>query len=74
MAGTIVVFVSVNRGAVDVILTETGTGTGPTTTDLRWYCVIMRPPVLLIHLPLLSIRSFYSDDEYFNFYRLLPYS
>ena len=34
LAGTIVVVVSVNRGAVDERLTGTGTRTGSATTDL----------------------------------------
>ena len=34
LAGTILVVVAVNRGAVAGILTWTGTRTGPATTDL----------------------------------------
>ena len=43
-------------------LTGTGTRTGLATTDLIWDCVIIRSPLLLMHLPLLSIRPFYPDD------------
>ena len=34
LAGMLVVVVAVNRGAVSEILTGTGTGAGPATTDL----------------------------------------
>ena len=53
LTGVLVVVVTVNIGSVAVILTGNVTGTGPATTYLIWDCVIMRPPVLLMHLPLL---------------------
>ena len=72
LAGALVVFVAVNRGAVDVILTGTVTSTRTATTDLIWDCVIMNLPILLMHLPILSIHPLYPDDLSLPFCRLLP--
>ena len=39
-----------------------------------WDSVSMRPPVMLMHLPLLSMCLSCPDNASVNFYRLLPYS
>ena len=69
LAGKLVVVVDVNRGAVAVRLT--GTGTGPATTHLIRDFFIMSPTVLLMHPPLLTMFSFYPDDSSLPFYCLL---
>ena len=43
-SGTLVVFVVDNRGAVVGILTKTGTGTGPATTDLIFRLALLKLP------------------------------
>ena len=70
--GALVLVVAINGVAVDVILS--GNGTGTATTDLRKDCVIMHPPVLLMHPHLLSISPFYPDDGYILFCCLLLYA
>ena len=78
LKSTLLVVVAANRGAVAVRLTGTRTGTGTVTgtgngtTDLIWDFVIMHLLVLLMHPPLLSIHTFYPDDESFTLCCLLP--
>ena len=72
LAGMTLLFVAVNRGAVDVILTGTVTSTRTATTDLIWDCVITNLPILLMHLPILSVHPLYPDDLSLPFCRLLP--
>ena len=70
LAGKLVVVVAVNRGAVAVRLT--GTGTGPTTTDLIWDCVIIHLPIMLMHPLLLSIHPFYTGYGTLTLCHLIP--
>ena len=53
-------------------LTETGTGTGTVTTVLSRDCVIMRPPFMFMHPPLISICPFYPDDGSIPLCHMLP--
>ena len=71
LEGMIVVVVSVNIGAVALILTGTETENGLLTTDLSQYCVIMHLTVLLRYTPLPSIHTFYPDDRYITFCHLI---